>query len=294
MYYRRKLVLALIGAAGKSLGKTDLQKWVFLFTRRQATPAYDFFPYRYGCFSSVLDHDLEVMQRQGLVQKSDDGWRLIADADFSASLLPSDRAILHRFLQEFRTLRGRELLRYVYTHFPYYAINSEIRAEVLSEQENATVEGLRRRQSEPALFTIGYEGQTPEAFINTLIQRDVQILCDVRKNAYSRKHGFSQRQLDWLTCAVGIEYVHLPGLGIESHKRKNLLSRQDYETLFDEYDQTVLRANVRDLKIISTWIRAGKRVALTCFEADHRCCHRSRVALALQKLIPDTVPMEHL
>ena len=44
-------------------------------------------------------------------------------------------------------------------------------------------------------MTIGYEGLSLEQYIVTLLINDVRVLCDVRKNAYSQKFGFSKNQL---------------------------------------------------------------------------------------------------
>ena len=47
----------------------------------------------------------------------------------------------------------------------------------------------------------------------------IGLLCDVRKNPLSRKFGFSKKKLKHITETVGIKYVHIPELGIESDKR---------------------------------------------------------------------------
>ncbi|WP_348602891.1 DUF488 family protein [Bartonella tribocorum] len=42
-------------------------------------------------------------------------------------------------------------------------------------------------------FTIGYEGKSLENYLNCLLENNIKILCDVRKNPISRKYGFSKR-----------------------------------------------------------------------------------------------------
>ncbi|WP_342774750.1 DUF488 domain-containing protein [Bartonella massiliensis] len=54
--------------------------------------------------------------------------------------------------------------------------------------------------------------------MNCLIENDIKFLCDVRKKPISRKHGFSKRQLEKAVSNIGIEYIHLPELGIVSKK----------------------------------------------------------------------------
>ena len=123
-----------------------------------------------------------------------------------------------------------------------------------------------------------------ETYINRLIVNDVHLLCDVRKNAFSQKYGFSKSQLDMACSGVGIKYVHVPQLGIESDKRRDLRSQRDYDILFDEYERTTLKENIEALFYVRSLIETDKRIALTCFEKDPKQCHRSRVAKALMQL----------
>ena len=156
----------------------------------------------------------------------------------------------------------------------------------MNVDEMARIEKQKRHFEEPTLFTIGYEGLSIEAYINRLIINDARLLCDVRKNAYSQKYGFSKSQLAMACAGVGIKYVHVPQLGIESDKRTNLRSQLDYDILFDEYERTTLKQNIEALLYIRGLIDTEKRIALTCFEKDPKQCHRSRVAKALMQL-PD-------
>ena len=146
------------------------------------------------------------------------------------------------------------------------------------------INAQKRHYEEPMLFTIGYEGLSLEQYIKKLILFDVHTLCDVRKNAYSQKYGFSKHTLEKACVGVGIRYVHVPQLGIESDKRRDLRSQKDYDILFDEYERTTLKENTEALLYVRSIIDADKRVALTCFEKDPRQCHRSRVAKALMQL----------
>jgi hypothetical protein len=50
VYYRRKVILALLESFDGELGKISFQKLLFLFTRHQEKPAFDFVPYKQGCF----------------------------------------------------------------------------------------------------------------------------------------------------------------------------------------------------------------------------------------------------
>ena len=97
-------------------------------------------------------------------------------------------------------------------------------------------------------------------------------LVDIRRNAFSMKKGFSKNQLMHYLEKAGIGYLHFPGLGVESMKRKNLVSPSDYKELFEEY-----RAGLKDKKdFISRLEGLGwrQKTALMCFEADKNFCHR--------------------
>lgn len=66
MYYRRKIILALLEALGRDVSAKSMQKYLFLFTRRQVgEKAFDFVPYKYGCFSFQANQDLVALSKQG-------------------------------------------------------------------------------------------------------------------------------------------------------------------------------------------------------------------------------------
>jgi len=71
VFYRRKIILALLQLFDGQLGKIRLQKLLFLFTIRQAKPDYDFIPYKYGCCSFSANADLTTMVRKGLLEESE-------------------------------------------------------------------------------------------------------------------------------------------------------------------------------------------------------------------------------
>ena len=77
---------------------------------------------------------------------------------------------------------------------PELAINSVVAKEMLSADKYRKVVEARPQSNKTILFTIGYEGVSLEEYINKLIVNDVKVLCDVRKNSYSMKFGFSKSQ----------------------------------------------------------------------------------------------------
>ena len=108
------------------------------------------------------------------------------------------------------------------------------------------------------------------------------------------KYGFSKSQLKNILENVGIEYIHVPNLGIESDKRKNLKQETDYQNLFVDYERNILPKMTDDLKSVAEICKKNKRVALTCFEKEHTSCHRSRTANALLPLLSNKFSLEHI
>jgi uncharacterized protein (DUF488 family) len=263
----------------------SLQKYLFLFTRKQDTRAFDFVPYKYGCFSFQANQDIATMSKYGYLEVSDTETgryvRLKGPDNYSAGLDLFDRQHLASVKAEFGDLSQNDLIRYTYINYPFYATKSSIAAQILTQEEQDKISVQIRTFTEPMLFTIGYEGLSLETYINRLIINDVRVLCDVRKNAYSQKYGFSKSQLQQACTGVGIEYIHITELGIESVERRDLISQKDYDLLFARYEQTTLKTNEAYLDIIRDKINDKGRVALTCFEKDPIQCHRGRIAKRL-------------
>ena len=282
MFYRRKVLLGFLEALGRSVPKVDFQKYLFLVCMRQDKPAYEFVPHRFGCFSFQIDADKRTLTKYGML-KTAEQWTLCSSKGYLDQLRPSDRRIVDQVVREFAHVRAKDLVRYVYRHHPYYAINSEIRDTVLSASDLERVDALRPVPGPDCLFTIGYESKSLEYYLNQLIVQSVDVLCDVRRNPVSRKYGFSKRQLKGAVEALGMTYVHMPELGTESHQRQGLRSAQDYKSLFEKYVKTTLSRSERSLARILDLLREHRRLALTCFEAGHTYCHRSCVVDVLEQ-----------
>jgi len=288
LYYRRKIVLALIQVFGGSLTAKSLQKYLFLLSREQVKKSFDFIPYKYGCFSFQANQDLSTMAKYGYIsiEEGEHGRfiKLNSSDSFIELLETEDKRALLDIKERFGTFSQKELIGYTYRHYPYYAINSSIADVLLSKEELIAVAKQKREFTEPRLFSIGYEGISLESYINKLIINDVHVLCDVRKNAFSQKYGFSKSQLKTACEGVGIQYIHIPKLGIDSELRQELKTQADYDRLFDQYEATTIRNNLEALLYLKSILESEKRVAVTCFEKNPAQCHRSRVAKALLQL----------
>ena len=131
------------------------------------------------------------------------------------------------------------------------------------------------------LLTIGYEGRSLDEYLGLLRDAGCTLLCDVRRNAFSHKRGFSKRGLAEGCAGAGIRYEHRPGLGIASADRQGVETPADVAALFARYRQQMLPARGSEIAEIATWLRSGETVALTCFERDPAQCHRHLVAAAV-------------
>jgi uncharacterized protein YwgA len=273
-YKRQRFLLAFIRQLQSGITSTDLQKLIFLHTMKEGSDFYEFVPYKFGSYSFQLAEDIGILCRNNYV--SNEGASIRAIGDYKSE----DRFSIS-------TERGYDLIRKAYREYPYYAINSKIVDRLFKDEEAQKYknEMLRYAQTSQVLFTIGYEGMGIEAFINTLIRNDIRLLCDVRKNPLSRKFGFSKKILEHITETVGIKYVHIPDLGIESDQRCALNTTEDYKQLFDGYAKTLLNLEPQ-LNDLYSLLRSNGRIALMCFEKASNMCHRHVIRDYLLNVYP--------
>lgn len=128
------------------------------------------------------------------------------------------------------------------------------------------------------MFTIGYEGLSQAEYIQALLDQQVRLVVDVRKNPISRKKGFSKNVLSDGLAQMGIAYIHLPGFGIETGLRTALKTDEDYAALFQVYRKKILPGASESIARLSEALKEYGSVALTCFEHDPIHCHRHCVA----------------
>ncbi|HVY16207.1 MAG TPA: DUF488 domain-containing protein [Rhodopila sp.] len=127
------------------------------------------------------------------------------------------------------------------------------------------------------LQTIGYEGCTIDAVVDTLRAAGTKLLIDVRAVAQSRKPGFSKRQLAAALDEAGIAYVHLQGLGTPKPGRDAVRAGHPERMvpIFREH----MRSDRAQAELAQAKGLAAERTAcLLCFERDHKTCHRTLVA----------------
>lgn len=270
--------MSLLQVFDGQLEKISLQKLLFLLSENQTVKSYHFVPYKFGCYSFQANADLHTLEKYGLVKESENLWEKLDIKDYLEELKPEDKASVRFVRNQYGALSKDELIELTYKTYPFFAINSTIAGRILGEEELETVKKLKPTNTEIVLYTIGYEGLSLDEYLNKLILNDVRVLCDVRKNSFSMKYGFSKNQLEKACERVGIEYVHIPEVGIDSDKRQNLNTQADYDTLFAYYRLNVLRNEPEKQKGIFQLLKNKKRIALTCFEANIHQCHRKQLA----------------
>ena len=297
LFERQKHLLALVSALGGAVGSLDFQKLLFLYCREmEAKPTYEFVPYRFGGFSFTSYEDKRRLVQQGLLEDEDRSWKLTPAGRNAAFISPAVRMRMDEFASRHACLRGDALVAESYRRHPYFAIRSEMAERVLAGDDAAlsSIAEARPTGHKPGVVTIGYQGRTLEGFLNQLLQSGVSVLCDVRRNAFSHKYGFSKATLRKGCEGVGIRYEHMPELGISSGERQGLETQADYIALFAVYKRDTLPLQTDALERIRDWVNAGKRVALTCFELLPHQCHRYCVADELERRWGDTLTPRHL
>ena len=294
MFYRRKVILALMQAFEGTIEKISLQKLLFLFTLKQAKPDYDFVPYHFGCYSFSANADLTAMVKHGLLMENKNSFSRTDKTNYIALLNEQDKRVLIEIKNSYGKMSSTSLMEHTYLNHTYYAINSKVAENLLTNAQYAKVTAARPRSEQTILFTIGYQGISLEEYLNRLIRNDVKLLIDVRNNPVSMKFGFSKSQIKKYCEYLGIEYLHIPEVGIQSTERKELNTQSDYDKLFVSYKTNTLSQTKEYQKKIISLLLEKKRVALTCFEADICQCHRKHLAEAITPIPDCNVELKHI
>jgi len=141
----------------------------------------------------------------------------------------------------------------------------------------------RQEKGAADFFTVGYSGKTIEQFLSALTEAGVQCLVDVRANPVSMyKPDFSKGNLTRHLAGVGIQYRHVPTLGVPRDIRSKATLEGGRNNIWGWYDKHVVpqlcQGNLhRFLNFFD------HPVALMCTELDPTACHRHRLSLVLEK-----------
>jgi uncharacterized protein (DUF488 family) len=294
MFYRRKIILALLQLFDGQLDKIRLQKLLFLFTQKQQKKEYDFVPYRFGCFSYSANADMTAMVTRGFLNERKEHFEKKDKADYLKLLKPDDKKFLLEVKSNYGGMSANALMKHTYINYPFYATRSEAADRILSKTELQKVIDAKPASDKTILFTIGYEGISLEKYLVRLLKNDVKVLIDVRNNAISMKYGFSKSQLIKYCGYLGIQYLHFPEVGIQSDQRQELNTQNDYDKLFSVYQKNNLSKTTKSQNEILNLLKQYKRIALTCFEANICQCHRKHLAEAIETLPHFSYEVKHI
>ncbi len=223
MFTRQKVILAMLAAANRPVQRIELTKWAFLLRNEMPSGGgsafFDFVPYHYGPFSFALYQETGKLEKLGYLRTDNECWTL---SDVVAPKLVGGQINqdIGRVLKDFGAMTIDGLLDFVYQRYPAYTTHS------------------KRKQLAPkavaplAVYTCGYEGLSVDGFLHRLVSTGIGRLIDVRMNPIARRFGFHKSTLARLCGNLGIEYVHVPELGIRSELRQELDDASDYERLF--------------------------------------------------------------
>jgi uncharacterized protein (DUF488 family) len=291
MYYRRKLLLALLEVFDGSLKRTDCEKLLFNFCQTTGKNHYDFFPYQYGPFSFLSYYDKRRLTELDILKATDD-FELKTTHSYLKEITPVDKIGLLKLKAS--GLRGRNLIRKIYREYPQFASRSKIAAELFDSEEIKQIQFAWNTDKKPFIYTLGYEGLTIDAFLNKLISNNIMAVVDVRNNPHSMKYGFSKKSFSYYIEKAGMKYIHIPELGIPSKMRKGLGKSISYEKLFSKYEADLLPNQEQAKTQLRNLIAKYSRIAMVCFEADHHFCHRNTLVEHLQKEEALLKPVIHL
>lgn len=272
MFSRQRAILRLIHNEGGAITRLRLVKLAFMLSREEDSPkaaTYDFVPYKRGPFSFTLYHELRTLERDGwLVQEEHDLKTGEAPHLETAFLDQKFIALIDAVSERYRNIPTPALVDSVYRTYPWFTLNSETTSK----------RAVSRPESDIAVYTVGYEGMSIDALLDLLLKRGIRRLIDVRCNPIARRYGFHKSTMAKLCNDVGLSYEHFPVLGVPSGWRADLADASAYERLFERYKVEILPRHTSAIDRVSGLV-AELPSALMCMEADHRSCHRSRLAV---------------
>lgn len=169
------------------------------------------------------------------------------------------------------------------------------RADAITCSTTCRVRALRARSAlqrkDHRVIGVGYEGLQLPDLMDQLRQHGTTVLVDVRLNAISRKAGFSKRALSAALDSAGIRYVHDPRLGNPKPNRAGYADTDSPEgvTAREQFRQLLASEPGTDgLRDLVELVDA-EAVAVFCYEADERHCHREQIIAAMRELRPSLV-----
>lgn len=303
MLNNRKAYLHMIRQAETPLSRSKAQLLMFLAMHESNTGHYQFIPTEGGPLSLVLEDDTIAMLKKGLVVEtrtadpSKQLLRVSADA-YEEAMLPKDeeRQLLDRVLGTYQAKEEEELLRLSITRKPFYGIRlPQEKILLLDKRTQSEIAAMQQtlKESERALYTIGYEKISLDEFILRLLLQGVKTVIDVRETTTSRRREFSKNPLQQALKTARIEYISMPEVGIPSEIRTKILAKGDHQDLLVWYREHVMHTSTSYAEEVATLV-SRENTALMCYERDPKECHRSLFAQACKERHPEIPTIIHL
>ena len=141
---------------------------------------------------------------------------------------------------------------------------------------------LNKKELKFDFVTIGYSQKTLQDLVSLLRLAKVTLLIDVRRNPQSMyKPEFNKDKLEKELPGIGVEYIHMPQLGIPREARDEVYEGSvTPKELLEQYEKEVLR-NREGLQRLLENVKGKGTFALLCTEIDPTMCHRHKIAQAL-------------
>lgn len=279
MLKRQRVLIQLIREVGGTVDKLVLVKLGFLLAQVARTgdmgAFYHFVPYKFGPFSFAMYKELSSLEAKGFLSISKNEVAVDERRGGEVPKVEAETAVeVARLVKRYRHRSTESLLDEVYADYPWYALLSERKGVVKQP----------RPEAEVAVYTVGYERLDVDELLGLLLEKGISRVIDVRKNPLSRRYGFHKSTLSRHLDSMGMDYVHMPELGIDSSWRAELGALADYEALFRRYESEVLpTAEARGGISVVAGLMSDAPSVLLCQEADPRYCHRSCVARAVSR-----------
>jgi uncharacterized protein (DUF488 family) len=182
----------------------DLNNLVFMLAYKYLNDSslYQFININNQPYSMSLHHDLDYLIKKELISNNHGILVSLSSNRYAKGLNMIEKFALAKFKNNY--YHNKEL---------FLTQSNQLFQDTCIKKQNPI--------NEATLFTIGYEGLSLEQYLNKLLNNQVKMLCDVRKNAFSQKYGFSKFELQDALNKVNILYLHIPELGILKANRNN-------------------------------------------------------------------------
>ena len=155
-------------------------------------------------------------------------------------------------------------------------------ASVRQQAENKAAWNEARSTEAAEFFTLGYTGRKLDDLMASLLAAGVRTLIDIRQNPVSMyRPELSRTNLQKTVESKGMQYVHLPELGVPRDVRARAIQSGTRKVIWEWYDEHVAEPYLDNLHHFLNSVEHP--VAMMCVEIDPTECHRHRLAVALER-----------